>query len=889
MWIAQVATVDTLAEILAIGNTTGATDIAVDSAQKVQFRDAAIYINSSVDGQLDIVADTEIQIAATTIDVNGALDVSGTALVTGVLTTTAATVSNGGGQFNGAINVGVDDTGYDVKFFGATTGKSLLWDESADSLIVTGTTTLVGTTNLDAVDIDGATQIDATVTVGVDDTGYDVKFFGATAGAYMLWDESADDLILGGAAGLSVNSTALVTGVLTTTAATVHTGGITMPDNAKAIFGDSSDLEIYHDGTQSFISEQGPSSLNILSSQVALNNPANTENMLLAVESGAVTLFHNNAAKLATTATGINVTGTVVAAAGTALLPSITTTGDLNTGMWFPAADTIAFSEGGVEALRIDSSGNVGIGTSSPAARLDIRGSGAQNIYLISTSATNQTNALASLYNNGGGYGDLKLSGLNLLFHSGTSATESMRIDSSGNVGIGTSSPSYKLHVRGADATAVLVVGNTSEDTRLEVLTYQDDRAVLRANDTSNTARTLAFETGTTERMRIDASGNVGIGMTPVASYGLLQVGSAVTSALGVGGLQAYVAGTNSALGQNGNMSIVTTDGQAENIGGSIGLGGKFVAAGTSVLFAQISGRKENGTDNNSAGYLQFATQPNGGTPLERMRIDSSGNVLVGMTTANTGNNGVGLRADGLIHAKRANIVANFNRQTSEGVVVELAKDNTVKGRIGVQGDSLWISSAASMGIYIWDAGALLSCDTAGNADDNLRDIGHASYRWRTIFAGTGSINTSDRTEKQDIDVMSEAETRVAVACKGLMRKFRFIDAVEAKGDDARIHFGIIAQDLQDAFAAEGLDASRYAMFCSDTWWEADRVVPAVEAVDATLDDEGNQITEAVVAVAEHTVTDKFMTLEKAPEGATERTRLGVRYSELLAFIIGAL
>jgi hypothetical protein len=203
----QVGTVDTLAEILAIGNTTGATDIAVDSAQKVQFRDAAIYINSSVDGQLDIVADTEIQIAATTIDVNGALDVSGTALVTGVLTTTAATVSNGGGQFNGAINVGVDDTGYDVKFFGATTGKSLLWDESADSLIVTGTTTLVGTTNLDAVDIDGATQIDATVTVGVDDTGYDVKFFGATAGAYMLWDESADDLILGGAAGLSVNLT----------------------------------------------------------------------------------------------------------------------------------------------------------------------------------------------------------------------------------------------------------------------------------------------------------------------------------------------------------------------------------------------------------------------------------------------------------------------------------------------------------------------------------------------------------------------------------------------------------------------------------------------------------------------------------------------------------
>jgi hypothetical protein len=69
----QVGTVDTLAEILAIGNTTGATDIAVDSAQKVQFRDAAIYINSSVDGQLDIVADTEIQLAATTIDIDGTI------------------------------------------------------------------------------------------------------------------------------------------------------------------------------------------------------------------------------------------------------------------------------------------------------------------------------------------------------------------------------------------------------------------------------------------------------------------------------------------------------------------------------------------------------------------------------------------------------------------------------------------------------------------------------------------------------------------------------------------------------------------------------------------------------------------------------------------------
>jgi cytoskeletal protein CcmA (bactofilin family) len=130
------------------------TDIDVDAAQKVQFRDAAIYINSSVDGQLDIVADTEIQIAATTIDINGAINASGEII--------------------------------------------------AASLDISGNVDVDGITNLDVVDIDGAVQLDATLTVGVDDTGYDVKFYGATGGAYMLWDESADDLILAGAGGLVV-------------------------------------------------------------------------------------------------------------------------------------------------------------------------------------------------------------------------------------------------------------------------------------------------------------------------------------------------------------------------------------------------------------------------------------------------------------------------------------------------------------------------------------------------------------------------------------------------------------------------------------------------------------------------------------------------------------
>ena len=146
-------------------------------------------------------------------------------------------------------------------------------------------------------------------------------------------------------------------------------------------------------------------------------------------------------------------------------------------------------------------------------------------------------------------------------------------------------------------------------------------------------ADTIAFSEGGAEAMRIDSAGSVGIGMTPVASYGLLQIGSAVTSAAGVTGLQSFVSATNSAVGQNGNLAIMTTNAQAADIGGSIVLGGKFVAAGTSAPFAMIAGRKENSTDNNGAGYLQFSTIPNGGSTTERMRIDSSGNVQVGTTT----------------------------------------------------------------------------------------------------------------------------------------------------------------------------------------------------------------------------------------------------------------
>ena len=102
---------------------------------------------------------------------------------------------------------------------------------SVVDLNVSGDLDVDGTASLDVVDIDGAVQIDATLSVGVDDTGYDVKFFGATASAYMLWDASADDLILGGAAGLSVNSASVFNGGFAANADST----ITIDDNGVAL------------------------------------------------------------------------------------------------------------------------------------------------------------------------------------------------------------------------------------------------------------------------------------------------------------------------------------------------------------------------------------------------------------------------------------------------------------------------------------------------------------------------------------------------------------------------------------------------------------------------------------------------------------------------------
>lgn len=162
------------------------------------------------------------------------------------------------------------------------------------------------------------------------------------------------------------------------------------------------------------------------------------------------------------------------------------------------------------------------------------------------------------------------------------------------------------------------------------------------------------------------------------------------------------------------------------------------------------------------------------------------------------------------------------------------------------------------------------SLEVAAGADNTIK-LGTAIRRWSTIYAGSGTINTSDDREKTYRDI-TETETLVAKELKNLMKSFRFNDSIEEKGvDKARIHYGTSAQEVKATFEKHGLVAENYAILCHDEW-EAEYE----QAIDteAEIDKEGNVIKEA---------TYKEVLTREAGD------RYGIRYEELICFIISAM
>jgi hypothetical protein len=325
----------------------------------------------------------------------------------------------------------------------------------------------------------------------------------------------------------------------------------------------------------------------------------------------------------------LTTTGVVTVPAGTVGAPAITTTGDANTGIYFPAADTIGFSEGGVESGRFTSTGalqlNNNLSFSGTGNRItgDFSNATVASRTMFQTSTTNtaslvgvvpngtdQTSAV-QLFNQATplntGLGQLIATASEISLQSArigsgtylpmtfyTGGSERVMVDTSGNVGIGTSSPAARLNVQvtgNGDFTSLLLSRTTGSINQEQSIVWQQNDlsnlagAAIAGSFESATSGSLRFKTtlasSLTERMRIDSSGNLLVGTT--------------TSA--------------------GKLTVTTSSGQGGHFSVSGGTGFPVVASVNFVSSTATAGVRVLKYDNNtttSQVFVQFAVNQDG-------------------------------------------------------------------------------------------------------------------------------------------------------------------------------------------------------------------------------------------------------------------------------------
>jgi hypothetical protein len=597
------------------------------------------------------------------------------------------------------------------------------------------------------------------------------------------------------------------------------TGNATFGDNDKAIFGAGSDLQIYHDNVNSYIDDTGIGNLVLRGNSAVSLQKYTGETLGVFNADGPVNLFYDNAQKFATTSTGVDITGTLTSDGLTvdgdaqinSTFPRIfmmeSDTTDENAAVMSSGGDFKIFTVNDAKSVftqrfNIDhatgdisfyedtgttpkffwdaSAERLGLGTTSPSASLHIDNGSSTHMYLRGSSGdpyglwVSPTGSAFTLGSWGNGSRIVMSdSSEYITFGTGSATTERMRIDSSGNVGIGTSSPTRALHVNSGASNEVARFESTDTEALIELVDTTGSAQIRSRND-------LRFYTngGSTRAMDIDSSGKVGIGTSSPSRLVHLSGSGAntrlrVENTTGSNVLDIYAEdGGNSTLNYSSVLTMSESGSERMRIDSSGNLllgvtsttlpGGSIGLANNAIISFQDAG-------GNARNILQFAsgevklgaagagvdTQTFFTSATEAMRIDSSGNLLVGTTTA-TGVDGVTLNGFGYVYGNRANAVSGyFDRGTSDGDILEFRKDGSTVGSIGTLG-RLTIGNASSGISFNSSTVAVQPHNITTNlAANGTVSLGVSGARFKDLYlsggvylGGTGSANKLDDYEE---------------------------------------------------------------------------------------------------------------------------------------------
>ncbi len=325
-------------------------------------------------------------------------------------------------------------------------------------------------------------------------------------------------------------------------------------------------------------------------------------------------------------------------------------------------------------------------------------------------------------------------------------------------------------------------------------------------------ANTLAASTGGTERMRIDSAGNVGIGATPGSSRLCVKVATNANLHVGTDGTEILVGAYNDAVSAYAPMQFAASE--YNFLAGNVGIGtsapnAKMEISGLSTglrLFSNYNAESENGVLNYIDFHKHVAAGPN---PTIRIYNNS--------VFAAQGYTGSDLRF----------------------ALAEPNADTTLY-------DRMTLTSAGNVGIGT-TAPTTFKLQVSGSVgpnSDNANNLGSGSLRWGTIYAGTGTINTSDERFKviREGGGLSAAEFAAWSNVRAIV--YQDSDAFERKGEAARLHVGYSWQAIKAAFDAEGLDAGHYGLWCEDAL--SAPVAKTRTAQRQATDADGKPITEVV-------------------------------------------